>query len=275
MNTDSTVRFARGVRSLRTAGIADPVGEMRRICRWNARAGARAVSIEHAVAQRARRVPFSHIVGRREFWTLEFEVTPTVLDPRPESETVIRAVLSGILRSDMRRGPRILDLGTGSGCLLLSLVNAIPGASGIGIDRSLDAVLVARRNARRHGLGARTGWAVGDWTSALDEQFDIVVSNPPYIESRCISTLEPEVRDHEPLLALDGGPDGLGSFRRLVSQLARTVKSNGFAYLEFGPGQAEPVRGLLASAGFCNAELFMDLDGRARCVRASRMAGAR
>ncbi len=275
MNTDSTSRFARGVLSLRTAGIADPVGEMRRICRWNARAGASSVSIEHAVAQRARRVPFSHIVGRRHFWTLEFEVTPAVLDPRPESETVIRAVLSGIRRTDMRRGLRILDLGTGSGCLLLSLVNEIPGASGIGIDRSLEAVLVARRNAKRHGLDARTRWAVGDWTAALDEHFDIVVSNPPYIESRCIRTLEPEVRDHEPLLALDGGPDGLGSFRRLVPQLARTVKSNGFAYLEFGPEQAEAVRDLLVSSGFCDVELFMDLDGRERCVRASRMANAR
>ena len=272
MSTDSTFRFSRGVRRLRAAGISDPVGEMRRIYRCSAGTGANSRTIEHAVARRARREPLSHIVGRRAFWTLEFEVAPSVLDPRPESETVIEAVLSEITRAQSSQGPRILDLGTGSGCLLLSLVSEIPGATGIGIDCSSDAILMARRNARRHGLDGRTGWVVSDWTSALDEQFEIVVSNPPYIESRHISSLEPEVRDHEPRLALDGGPDGLGSFRRLVPRLARAVKPNGFACLEFGPEQAEPVRCLLASSGFRSTKFYRDLDGRERCVWASRSA---
>ncbi len=275
LTAHSDTRFAAGVRRLRAAGVPDPVDEMRRIMRWAARAGAGQEAIEHAIDRRARREPFSHIVGQRSFWKLDFEVSPAVLDPRPESETLVDTVLLALSRAG-RQGPlRILDLGTGSGCLLLSLLNELPEAHGIGVDCSLDAILVAQRNARRCGLEARCGWAAGDWTAALGARFDIVISNPPYIESRCILGLDPEVRNSEPRLALDGGPDGLGAFRRIVPSLTHCLEPDGFVCLEFGPGQAEPVQCMLHAAGLQKSWICHDLDGRPRCVLAWSTTSAR
>ena len=248
---------------------------MRRIMRWGARAGAGQEAIEHAIDRRARREPFSHIVGLRSFWKLDFEVSPAVLDPRPDSECLVDSVLLTLSRSG-RRGPlRILDLGTGSGCLLLSLLNDLPEAHGIGVDCSLDALLVAQRNAGRCGLEARCGWTAGDWTAALGARFDIVISNPPYIESRCILSLEPEVLNSEPRLALDGGPDGLGAFRRIVPSLTNCLDPDGFVCLEFGPGQADSVQGMLQAAGLQKSRICSDLDGRPRCVLAWSTESAR
>ncbi len=275
MNSPPEVCFAAGVRRLRAAGIPDPVNELRRIIQWGNRSGANPGEIERAIALRARRVPFSHIAGQRSFWKLDFAVTPAVLDPRPESEALIEAVLSAIPCMGLELARRILDLGTGSGCLLLSILGELPAARGLGIDRSQEALLVARRNALQSGLGTRCAWAVSDWATAIGEPFDIVISNPPYIRSQLIGSLEPEVRNSEPRLALDGGSDGLDAFRRLIPQLRRCLAPHGFACLECDPGQVESVVDMLNLAGLRDPRTYSDLDGRSRCVLAWAMPRAR
>ena len=266
MNALPEIRFAAGVRTLRAAGVPDPVNELLRIVRWGNRPGAKESDVERAIARRARREPFSHIAGQRYFWKLEFEVTPAVLDPRPESETVIEAVVSTVPCMGVDRVRRVLDLGTGSGCLLLSILGEFPAAGGVGIDCSQDALLVARRNALRCGLGVRCAWAAGDWATAIGELFDIVISNPPYIESELIRTLEPEVRNSEPRLALDGGNDGLDAYRRLIPQLRHCLAPHGFVCLECDPGQVERVVSILLSAGLREPRTYSDLGGQSRCV---------
>ncbi len=265
-------RIQAGIRSLGRARVPNPADEAMRIRRWAERTGAGSCGFDRAIRRRARREPFSHIVGRRLFWTLELEVTPAVLDPRPESETLVEAVLSS-LPADRRRGAlRVLDLGTGSGCLLLSLLSEMPAAEGVGVDRSQAALLVARRNAARCGVDGRCRWLAGDWTSALSARFDVVASNPPYVTSAEIATLEPEVREFEPRLALDGGRDGLDAYRRLVPQLARCLEPDGLACLEFGAGQAQPVERILRACGFDDLRFVSDLERRPRCVLARRTA---
>ena len=268
MNSPPEIRFAAGVRRLRAAGVPDPVNELRRIVQWGNRPGAKPTDIECAIARRARREPFSHIAGQRSFWKFDFDVTPAVLDPRPESEAVVEAVLSTVPRMGMYLVRRILDLGTGSGCLLLSILGEFPAAGGVGIDFSQDALLVARRNALRCGLGARCAWAAGDWAAAIGEPFDIVISNPPYIESDVIPSLEPEVRDSEPQLALDGGTDGLDAYRRLIPQLRHCLAPHGFVCLECDPRQVERVVTMLLSAGLREPRRYTALDGQSRCVLA-------
>ena len=173
--------------------------------------------------RRAAREPVARIIGRRGFWTLDLAVTPAVLDPRADSELLVERLLA--LLPD-RQAPRtVLDLGTGSGCLLLALLAELPGATGIGIDLSADALAVARGNAKAAGLADRCRLLQGDWGLALaDHCADIVVSNPPYIASAALPALMPEVRDHDPPLALDGGPEGLDAYRRIVPDLPRLLR---------------------------------------------------
>ena len=264
---------AQGVRMLRDAAVPDPVDEMRRILRWGQREELGADRVEEAVLRRARREPLSHITGRRCFWTLEFEVSGSVLDPRPESESVVEAVLSAIPADETRQPMRILDLGVGSGCLLLSLLSELPSARGTGVDRSEAALQVARRNAARLELEGRCNWFAGEWAAAIGEPFDVVIANPPYVESDVIDHLEPEVRLGEPRLALDGGSDGLDAFREMVPQLRRCLARQGFACLEFGSGQEEAVQSILRDAGFSSVQLGQDLDGRPRCALARFATG--
>ena len=168
------------------------------------------------------REPLSRIIGRREFWGLEFLLSADTLDPRPESETVIEAILARL--PDRDRAYRFLDLGTGTGCLLLALLSEYPAASGIGIDIAPGAARTARDNAERLGIGGRAQFAVGSWAAALTGRFDAVVANPPYIEHAAIADLPREVRQYDPIRALDGGADGLAAYRAIAADLQRLLR---------------------------------------------------
>jgi release factor glutamine methyltransferase len=224
--------------------------------------------VERLAGRRLAREPMSHILGWREFWSLRFRVTADVLTPRPDSETLVEAVLGAL--PDRNAPLRILDLGVGSGCLMLSLLHELPQASGMGIDRSQRALAVARQNAEALGLAARADLRAGDWGEGIAEVFDVVVSNPPYVPSDDIGALDPEVSEHEPWLALDGGADGLDCYRRLVGQLGYLVQPRGIVALEVGRGQAPAVARLVRDAGFRSVSIHTDLAGVERVVLARR-----
>jgi release factor glutamine methyltransferase len=224
--------------------------------------------VERLTGRRLAREPMSHILGWREFWSLRFRVTADVLTPRPDSETLVEAVLGAL--PDRSAELRILDLGVGSGCLMLSLLHELPRASGVGIDRSQRALAVARQNADALGLAARSDLRAGDWGEGIAEVFDVVVSNPPYVPSDDIGALDPEVSEHEPWLALDGGADGLDCYRRLVGQLGYLVQPRGIVALEVGRGQAPAVARLVRDAGFRAVSVHGDLAGIERVVLARR-----
>lgn len=221
---------------------------------------------EALIARRARREPTAYVVGEREFWSLAFTVTAATLTPRPETETLVGAVLD---RVDRGRPLSLLDLGTGTGCLLLALLSELPAAHGIGVELSEAAVRVAQGNAARLGLGARAGFVVGDWSQAIGGVFDVVVANPPYVATGELDGLAPEVRA-EPILALDGGTDGLDAVRAIVPALPELVAEGGLAALEVGAGQASAVKAMLASLGEGAVETVDDLAGIARCVLLKR-----
>lgn len=222
------------------------------------------------VRRRASRQPMAQVLGHREFWSLTFKVTEAVLAPRPESETVVEAALAAAVSRSGRDAPRrILDLGTGTGCLLLALLEDLPGARGVGVDISAAAVAVARENARCLGLAARARFMVGDWGRALGGQFDVIVANPPYIPDQEIAGLQPEVRCFEPRLALTGGADGLDAFHAIGPDIARLLAPGGFVALEIGAGQAEAVSTMLRDAGLGQIRVHADLAGRPRCAVAS------
>ena len=214
------------------------------------------------VARRVRREPMSHILGEREFWSLPFKVTAETLTPRPDSETVVEVALAG------GRGFRVLDLGTGTGCLLLSLLSEWPGASGLGVDISTAALFVARHNARLLGLEDRALFVAGDWGAAVDGCFDVIVANPPYIADGDLETLAPEVSAFEPRIALAGGGDGLDAFRALGPDLPGLLSDDGRACLEVGMGQAPRVKGILEECGMRVLGVARDLAGIERCVTA-------
>ncbi len=219
-----------------------------------------------AVGRRSRREPMAQILGRREFWSLDFVVTPDTLDPRPDSETVIEAALA---RLDSRASAyQILDLGTGTGCLLLALLSELPAASGIGVDIEPRAARVAQENAESLGFSKRAHFFADDWITALDGQFDLVLCNPPYVPSDVIETLKPEVAQFEPRRALDGGADGLEAYRRLVPDLSRAVGAAGKVVIEVGIGQADAVAEILKRSGFGGQARHADLAGIERCISA-------
>jgi release factor glutamine methyltransferase len=223
---------------------------------------------EDAITAREARTPVSHITGEREFWGRSFHVTCAVLDPRPETETLIAHVLEG------PPARRILDLGTGSGCILLTLLAEWPQATGLGIDISAAALEVAAGNARRLGVEERAQLAVGDWCAGLVETFDLIVSNPPYIAASEMPGLSPEVRLHEPLNALtpdpDPGGDGLEAYRRIAACAASHLGPEGRLLLEIGPTQGAAVQQILADAGLPDAAILPDLDRRDRVISARK-----
>ena len=236
-------------------------------------AGCALVAAEAFVARRIAGEPVSRILARREFWSLPFEITEATLDPRADSETLISAVLEVSERFGWReRTLRICDLGTGSGCLLAALLKEFPQATGLGVDRSENAVAAARRNAEALGLGRRADFICGDWSDPVSGRFDVVVSNPPYIPTGEIAGLEREVRDHDPHAALDGGADGLDAYRRIAVSVADILLPGGWLFLEIGAGQSGDVQEMLREAGArLDGDLspvVSDLAGRARCVRA-------
>ena len=228
---------------------------------------AEAAAFRDLLSRRRRREPVSQILGEKEFWSLTFRVTGDVLTPRPDSETLIEVALA---KTADRMAPlRILDLGTGSGCLLLSLLSELPRATGVGVDVSEPALAVAEDNARRLGLADRAEFILSDWTEALDpaEKFDIILSNPPYIGEREKDSLPPEVRLYEPDRALYAGEEGLDDYRKLIDQLPDYLASGGTILFEIGAGQAQALRHLLTAAGMPDPEFFQDLAGKDRCVR--------
>ena len=222
--------------------------------------------VEAAIGRRAAREPASQILGWREFWSLRFDVTSDVLTPRPDSETVIEAALAAIAHRDAPL--RLLDLGTGTGCLALALLSELPNARAVAVDASPAALAIARHNAERLGLTGRIALRAGNWTDGLDARFDLVVANPPYIASGDLTGLDPEVRDHEPRLALDGGRDGLDAYRRIVAGLGRIMHMGATVTFEVGAGQAGPVAQLLEKAGFSGPTRHRDLAGIERAVQA-------
>jgi release factor glutamine methyltransferase len=227
--------------------------------------------VEALLQRRAGGEPLSRILGRRGFWKHRFRVTPDTLDPRPETEGIIEQALQFF---QDRPPPRtLLDLGTGSGCLLVSLLLEFPQAWGLGIDISPEALEVARHNAASLGAASRASWLCGHWADMLNPvphlhlQMDLIVSNPPYIATAEISTLSPEVRCHDPRLALDGGEDGLACYRYLMPQLAQLLSPQGCVLLEIGDTQGSAVQALLAPF-FQNSHVIQDLSGRNRIVLA-------
>ena len=217
--------------------------------------------------------PMAFLTNHQGFWTLDLHCTPDTLIPRPDSETLIEAALDAFRERGVVR--RVLDLGTGTGALLLAALAEFPKAAGIGVDLSPGAASLAQRNAARNGLSGRAAFLAGDWAAALVGRFDLVLSNPPYIESSAIAGLMPEVSRHEPRAALDGGADGLDAYRALAATLPGLLTPGGRAVLELGIGQAPSVTALMAAAGLTAVALRDDLGGVARAlVLAPRGGGA-
>ncbi|HXQ14877.1 MAG TPA: peptide chain release factor N(5)-glutamine methyltransferase [Caulobacteraceae bacterium] len=229
-----------------------------------------AARLEGFVVRRERREPVSQILGRKGFWTLMLNVGPEVLSPRPETETILDVVLPAF---PPERAFNVLDLGVGSGAILLSILAERPKAKGLGVDVSEEALAVARDNAALLGLERRTALLRTDWTASLgDASFDLVVSNPPYIPTADIETLQPEVRDHEPRLALDGGRDGLDAYRQLAPEILRVLRPGGLFAVEVGIGQAEAVERLFQAAGAEGLAVHNDLATRPRVVAGAKKA---
>ena len=226
-------------------------------------------SLAELLRRRAAREPLSRIQGWREFWSLRFALGPDTLDPRPDSETLIEAALT---LTDRNRALSVLDLGTGSGCLLLALLSEVPKARGLGIDLSQGAIAVAEANARALGLAERARFRRGNWGAGLAEQFDLVLCNPPYIPGGDIGGLAPEVARFDPLLALAGGSDGLDSYRRLSDELPRLLLPSGSAIVEIGAGQEVAVAAILAAGGLVPQGSRADLAGTVRCLILQRPA---
>lgn len=225
---------------------------------------AAAARFEAHVARRSRREPVSRILGRRGFWTLDLAVDPAVLDPRADSETLVEAALD--ICADRSRAWRVLDLGVGSGCLLLAVLSERPAATGLGLDRSAAAAAVARANAAALGLAGRAWVAVGDWTAAVAGPVDLVLANPPYIARGEIAGLAPEVAGHDPRLALDGGTDGLDAYRAILAGLPRLLAPDGHAVFEVGAGQWAALADLARDAGFQATACRRDSAGIARAL---------
>ncbi len=220
--------------------------------------------------RRRKREPVARILGAKEFWSLSLQVTPAVLLPRPDTETVIEAALDAIARDALRmEALRVLDIGTGSGALLLALLSELPNALGTGTDISAAALSVARANAERHGLGRRCTFVACNIAAGLQGPFDLIVSNPPYVARGEIASLAPEVRDYDPALALDGGTDGLDGYRAIASEARRLLAPNGRLIVELGAGQESAVRALFTKARLTAGSARMDLAGIPRALGAN------
>lgn len=263
---------------LSTAGIANAALDARLLLQWGADlsqtelalradepvADAIVLAMRSLVTQRMGGKPLAKIIGRKEFWGRDFHVSEAVLDPRPDSETLIEAALAKLSPNCEQR---LLDLGTGSGCLVLTLLAERPMARAVGIDKSRPALSMARRNAYRLGVRDRAALRHGDWFEGLtdDGGFDMIISNPPYIETAELAGLAAEVL-HDPLTALDGGPDGLAPYRIITPQALRFLKPGGFLVFEIGATQGAQVSAMLGDAGFMAVETKTDLAGRDRVI---------
>ena len=247
------------IAALRAAGIDNPVREAR-LLRTHAPDPEQFADL---LARRVAHEPMAFLVGSQGFWTLELAVSPATLIPRPDSETLIEAAMAAF--PDRAAVRRVLDLGTGTGCLLLAALVEFPAAFGVGIDLVADAASLATRNAAANGLADRAAFLCGDWAGAIAGSFDLILSNPPYIETTDIAGLMPEVARFEPASALDGGADGLDAYRIIVPMLPNLLAPGGVAILELGQGQADAVAALARTAGFTTVTRD-DLGGTARAA---------
>jgi release factor glutamine methyltransferase len=231
--------------------------------------------IEDIARRRLAGEPVARILGHKEFWGLPLQLSPATLVPRPDTETVVELALQLLrARTDLGRPMRIADLGTGTGAILLALLSELPGAQGTGTDISQSALETAACNAARVGLSGRAVFIACDYASGLSGRFDLIVSNPPYIPSADIAGLATEVRDHDPLAALDGGADGLDAYRALIPQAATLLAPGGILVVEAGQGQSGPIQTLMAAAGLAPlGPPKADLGGIPRAVAGHKMAG--
>ncbi|XBQ17698.1 MAG: peptide chain release factor N(5)-glutamine methyltransferase [Oceanicaulis sp.] len=273
--------IAEAARRLAAAGVEDARDDARRLLAHAGGLGQTALitqmhetapaeeaaTFEALIARRERREPLSQILGTVGFWTLDLKVTADVLTPRADTETIVEAALGAV--PDRSAPVRVLDVATGSGAIVLALLSELPNASGVATDLSAAALAVARENAAMNGLSGRVSFVETSWADGVDGPFDLLVCNPPYIATGVIGTLEPEVRDHEPHLALDGGADGLGPYPHLFEEARRLLTPGGTAVFEIGYDQGEAATTLARNAGW-RAELMRDLAGRDRAVVITR-----
>ncbi len=273
MTTTAAQAMVAATARLRAAGVDDPARDARVLLAHAARIEAARVTLiapeelSHEVAERydqlislrAIRVPVSHLIGERDFYGRRFKVSAEVLDPRPETETLIEAALSEPFE-------RVLDLGVGSGCILVTLLAEQQGALGLGVDLSEAACLQASANAVLHRVEARADIRQSDWFSAVKGQFDLIVSNPPYIALNEMDDLSEEVREHEPQMALTDGADGLSAYRLICAGLGRHLAQGGRVLVEIGPTQGAAVAEMMRAAGLVEVTVLPDLDGRDRVV---------
>ena len=253
--------IAATARQLAAAGIANPRHEARLL---HALAVADDARLADYVRRRVAHEPYSRIRGAREFWSLDFALSPDTLDPRPDSETLIDAALAAL--PDRTAPLRVADLGTGTGALLLALLSEYPNATGLGVDVLPGAVVTAARNAAALGMADRAQFVVGDWAEANLGAADVILANPPYIPSGEIAALPPDVVRFDPRRALDGGDDGLMAYRALAPVVRRTLKPDGWAFFEFGAGQTEAVARIMVAADLHVTGVRRDLAGCERCV---------
>jgi release factor glutamine methyltransferase len=227
--------------------------------------------LDEAMARRLKREPLARILGSREFYGREFGVGPEALDPRPDTETLIEAALTIIEEQRWRKKPlRLLDLGTGTGCILVSLLAELPHAKGIGTDKSLNALTLAASNAERLGVGSRAAFLAADWLDGIEGKFDLIVSNPPYLAGSEIETLDEDVALYDPMLALYGGPDGLNAYRRIAAGVRGALADEGRLLVEIGASQGKAVAKIFRDAGLKVEAFRPDLAGRPRVVVAAR-----
>lgn len=216
------------------------------------------------IERRIEGEPVAYLVGEKEFWSRPFFVEQGVLIPRPDTETVVETILSSVV--ERKKPLSILDLGAGTGCILISLLKELPHASGVGVDVSEVALCIAAKNAMRHGVSDRISWISSDWLGNVNDSFDIIVANPPYIDADDYCGLDRSIRDFEPYLALVGGSDGLGAYREICKGAADHLKPKGTIYLEIGHQQAADVSQLLRASNMIVVDIVKDLSQNDRCV---------
>ena len=220
------------------------------------------------ITRRQHGEPISRMRGWREFYSLYFEINAATLDPRPDSEILVDAAVNWLQHCDLQQ-PKLLDLGTGSGCLILSCLAHHQKAVGLGVDIQPDAVAIAQKNANQLGLSDRAEFKISLWDEAVSEQFDLIISNPPYIPKAEILTLMDEVKHHDPMIALDGGDDGLDAWRQLAPVLARRLQPSGAVFVEIGAGQDDEIAALFQAEGLSLVAIYPDLSGLNRCLQFS------